>query len=780
MPIIGRGRSPVSIRRGGDGIPAIQVWHNGHCLFDGTTPASVLGVARAVIEFARGIGVVGAGGVVEGIAAGQVAISAAGGALVTAGGTPVGEAAAVVSLPVSAGGALIAEAVVSGVARADVDVISGSGSAGTRLEAFIEGVAAALVGLPTAVGSAWVASTLLGGTRASFAVQSGAGMASGVARAVGGSSAVMSMVSSAGVATGRGRAVGGVSASFAVSAGAGTASGRDYGLGPWLGALDAPGVKPRMLVIADSLTEAMGNTGPVKGWPYQLRPSAQTVFIPPIASWGGTYNARQYQIGTSVVPHLTPEPIRTSPSTIQSWWTTCANATPASGSYTYLAAHVAGLSNIRVLFTSGPNGWLDYKWGSASDARLSNVRTWHGDVKIADVPAGTGALQFNYSGENYTIIGILGDIGTPDIEVMNLSRSGAMVTNWNEWMADGFKTTNTVTGIPANLARGFDPHLVQIASGGNEYWQSMPTETFKQNYRDLIDRLIVLCPNAGFLITNQPPGNVADTPLAQWDRIQNATAEVASEYEIPVVDWRNLIPSPENDNAGFYATNAPDVRPPTGGWYSGDGVHPTDEGSRYAADLARDMLGLSSDGVWFVDDFNRANGDLGSNWVHRNSTGAPQISSNQVIMPTAPAAGIYDATWTTPCLTEDQFVEITCVTSTNADSGILLRGTAAGACVKLVWWSGVIQILHQTGWNGTGFTSGGTSTVSVSVVGKRLRLTAEGNVYTAYLDGVQVSQWVDTANVIPLTGRLGGIYTRRVSSTRSGSMDAWAFGDLYA
>ena len=331
----------------------------------------------------------------------------------------------------------------------------------------------------------------------------------------------------------------------------------------------AAGAVPKMLMVSDSLTEAQGNSSPRKGWGYQLKPAAQTVFIPCVAAWGGASSGK-YGIGT-VGTNALGETIRTSPSSVTSWWMWGKSTTPLQSFFIF--SDMSGLSNVRVLWKGNATQRVDFKWPGGSDARVPVGTLWAGDIYSSPITGSGATLELNYSGADWIVLGIIADIGTPQVSVMNMSRSGARVADWNTWLADSYAIAGAGTGAPKNMCAGFNPDLINIGLGGNDYWDGVSAAAFEASYRTLIARLKVLCPNAGFIITTQPPGNDGATP--NWEVLQNTTKVMASSLGIPVVDWHTLVPKPSADVIG---------------WYSADGVHPTDAGSLFCADLARPLL----------------------------------------------------------------------------------------------------------------------------------------------------------------------------------------------
>ena len=93
MPIYGhQGAGPIQIREGGTGIAAIQVWHNGFLVFDGTLAGLAVGSAPGAVAMLGGDGTVRSGvtgelavNPVTGIAGGGVRVAGSPGAIVVEG-----------------------------------------------------------------------------------------------------------------------------------------------------------------------------------------------------------------------------------------------------------------------------------------------------------------------------------------------------------------------------------------------------------------------------------------------------------------------------------------------------------------------------------------------------------------------------------------------------------------------------------------------------------------------------------------------------------------------
>lgn len=189
------------------------------------------------------------------------------------------------------------------------------------------------------------------------------------------------------------------------------------------------------------------------------------------------------------------------------------------------------------------------------------------------------------------------------------------------------------------------------------------------------------------------------------------------------------------------------------------------------------VVSAAEPGVDYVDDFNRADGVLGSDWTYRNGTSYPRISGNQVAVG-GTTDGYYECTWVDPCLTSEQYVECDMVTGGSRSSGIMLRYSSSGVGVILTWIGTKLAIFTTTGWQGAGGVNRTGDIEAGTLAGKRLRFTAIGNVYTGYVDGVKAIEWIDSGSVVPTTGRLGGLALQRASFSNSGQLDNWAFGDL--
>jgi hypothetical protein len=179
---------------------------------------------------------------------------------------------------------------------------------------------------------------------------------------------------------------------------------------------------------------------------------------------------------------------------------------------------------------------------------------------------------------------------------------------------------------------------------------------------------------------------------------------------------------------------------------------------------------VPSGGVSYSDNFDRANGGLGANWV--TITNAPVISTNKVQGGTTGPAGastVYGARWTTALLTDAQEVTSTAVTPTGTASlglgaGPFLRCNSSGDRVEALVTNTTAYIFTRIGGTPTQRASQAATINSGTLV----RLTAVGDVYSVYLggSGTPTVTWTDSGSVIAI-----GSGTRYVGLTAITSED---------
>lgn len=184
--------------------------------------------------------------------------------------------------------------------------------------------------------------------------------------------------------------------------------------------------------------------------------------------------------------------------------------------------------------------------------------------------------------------------------------------------------------------------------------------------------------------------------------------------------------------------------------------------------------------VVYSDSFARANGALGASWVYGNGSTNPAIVSDAAGMSNT-TAGFYPAAYVDPIQTDAQFVQVTLSGAvTSSGSSFFLRGSSSWSQYVLMGVSTAgtyIQLVTA----GPTYTTEVTSSTAIPS-GATLLLTALGHTYTAYVNGLQMCQWVDSgaATVIGAGYRLGGVSAYRTGSTNAQSVQDFIFGDIPA
>ena len=158
----------------------------------------------------------------------------------------------------------------------------------------------------------------------------------------------------------------------------------------------------------------------------------------------------------------------------------------------------------------------------------------------------------------------------------------------------------------------------------------------------------------------------------------------------------------------------------------------------------------------YSDNFNRANGSLGSPWV--TLIGAPAIDTNAAIGVTAVVdnGAMYDV-----AIADDQFSEVT-ITSTDTgglygDGGPATRmsnvgGTYYYKCGLSLQGSSATLAIYKN--NNGSYTQFG-STVAVATATHTVKITSIGSTHKGYLDGVEIISGTDTQLT---SGRAGLVF----------------------
>lgn len=164
-----------------------------------------------------------------------------------------------------------------------------------------------------------------------------------------------------------------------------------------------------------------------------------------------------------------------------------------------------------------------------------------------------------------------------------------------------------------------------------------------------------------------------------------------------------------------------------------------------------------------TDDFNRANGSIGSNWTDTVDEGAtPSISSNQVVSD----GGDAGAFWNANAFTADQYGQITITENSGNFCGIILRANASDYVIFQQLGASEVAIYWR---NGGAFDNIALASYAVQD-GDVLRGEAEGTTFRLYVNGDLKCSGTNAS--APSTGAVGFI----VSGT--GIVDNWIGGNI--
>lgn len=177
----------------------------------------------------------------------------------------------------------------------------------------------------------------------------------------------------------------------------------------------------------------------------------------------------------------------------------------------------------------------------------------------------------------------------------------------------------------------------------------------------------------------------------------------------------------------------------------------------------------------FTDDFNRANGALGSpDWsvISANLT----VDSNQL------QGGGGKALRSADCFTDDMFSQVTIGSSTGGTFTLYVRTGSTSwptIVVNVTPSSGNWAIVTDPTSSGGDHTTraSGSAGSGVVVAGVVVRLEALGNVYSLKVNGSSVGSWTDSGGAVtpgPSRRRTGV----SIGSGASVRLDDWVSGDL--
>jgi len=168
----------------------------------------------------------------------------------------------------------------------------------------------------------------------------------------------------------------------------------------------------------------------------------------------------------------------------------------------------------------------------------------------------------------------------------------------------------------------------------------------------------------------------------------------------------------------------------------------------------------------FTDDFNRADGALGSNWATVGTRSQPTITSNRFAVTSAPSVRAAAVATSAATFTADHEATVT--------AAVLGSSDFLGPAVRVDATNGTGYMIYTDGTNASSrrvyrFTNAGTTNIGAvnisCVAGDTLTLRAEGSTITAYRNGVLVDTITDATYS---TGQPGIFYDRQNNGTSRG------------
>lgn len=182
------------------------------------------------------------------------------------------------------------------------------------------------------------------------------------------------------------------------------------------------------------------------------------------------------------------------------------------------------------------------------------------------------------------------------------------------------------------------------------------------------------------------------------------------------------------------------------------------------------LQGFAPSGPDFLDDFNRADGDLGSDWIQLGGPSTTQIVSQQVTF------GYQNSCiWSTPVIPDDMFAQITQINKPSSSWGPIVRansntpGGSDGYRLDTQDWQWSIGLFR----NGSEVARSNESEFHYSeMTGPFVwRIDAEGDQVRVYMNGDLIISWTDP---VPLTGHFVGF----ACGDPGAIMDDWSAGRL--
>jgi hypothetical protein len=187
--------------------------------------------------------------------------------------------------------------------------------------------------------------------------------------------------------------------------------------------------------------------------------------------------------------------------------------------------------------------------------------------------------------------------------------------------------------------------------------------------------------------------------------------------------------------------------------------------------------------LYFSDDFNRADGALGTNWAHIGANNV-QIASNQVVGGTSSDPGFR---WTTATTTDDQFSQAQVYPGTSNSQGPALAmpnfadqvsGANAGTFYRLAQNSGTQFLLQQKNLGLASFTTLQTYSGLTITSGDTFRIEYVNHVLYTYQNGTLLGTFTPPN---PIVGqRYVGLSMNSSGASGIVVFDNWTGGDYGA
>ncbi len=182
--------------------------------------------------------------------------------------------------------------------------------------------------------------------------------------------------------------------------------------------------------------------------------------------------------------------------------------------------------------------------------------------------------------------------------------------------------------------------------------------------------------------------------------------------------------------------------------------------------------------VTFIDDFNRADGTMGSNWTTAPATSPPTIVNNQVVGGTVATHAIR---WLTLTDTDSQFSQATWMGQRDsgpivAAPGSAISTTSATLYVLHTILTGGTLRLSQKPAGGFSYVLLGIASSIVPVTGDVFRLEYINGVLTGYLNGAVILTHTPTNPIIGQRSVGLGLQSGALSGLAL--WDTWSGGDI--